>query len=154
MTTVQLDMLTQEVLPVLTGYFRLVNAVRPEEAEAQKIRLLHGLFEYMLSFEVKTGIFIRSKFKGFTALLIKKIQDYRTYDLIQENENLMKAMDELELYLHDLAVARGGRGVRRLRQTGLSTTMGILTKRSKRVKLESIKYLNRSYLNYRKGVSS
>jgi hypothetical protein len=145
MTTAQLNMLTQEVMPVLIGYVELVNAVQIG-AGLQKIQFLHGLFEYMLTVEVKTGIFMRSKFKSFTALIITKIQNYRTYVLVQENEDLMKAMDELELYLHELAVARGGRGVRHLRQTGPHT--GIMTKRSKSVKLESIKYLHRYYLNY------
>jgi hypothetical protein len=145
MTTEQLDMLTQEVMPVLTGYFELVNAVQLGEGK-QQIRFLHGLVEYMLTNEVKAGIFLRSKFKSFTALIITKLHHYRTYDLVQENEDLMKAIDELELYLHALAVERGGRGVRRLRQTGPHT--GIMIKRLNRVKVESIKYLHTYYLNY------
>ena len=89
MTTAQLNMLTQEVMPVLIGYVELVNAVQIG-AGLQKIQFLHGLFEYMLTVEVKTGIFMRSKFKSFTALIITKIQNYRTYVLVQENEDLMK----------------------------------------------------------------
>jgi hypothetical protein len=145
MTTAQLDMLTQEVMPVLTGYFELVHAVQLGEGK-QQIRFLHGLVEYMLTDEVKTGIFMRSKFKRFTALIITKLHDYRKHDLVQENEDLMKAIDELELYLHELAVARGGQGVRPLRQTGPHS--GIMTKRLKQVKLASIKYLNKYYFNY------
>ena len=147
MTTQQLDILTEEVMTVLTGYFNLVNAVQVGEEE-QRMRFIHGLVEYMLTTEVKTAIFMRYKFRKFTAMMIEQIGEFRKLVLVQSNENLMKALDELELYIHDSAVARGGRGVRRLRQTGPHT--GIMTKRSNRSKQESIHYLNRYYLNYRK----
>ena len=147
MTTQQLDILTEEVMTVLTGYFNIVNAVQFGEGE-QRMRFIHGLVEYMLTAEVKTAIFMRKIFRKFTANIIEKIGEFRKCGLVQSNENLMKALDELELYIHDSAVARGGRGVRRLRQTGPHT--GIMTKRSNRSKQESIHYLNHYYLNYRK----
>ena len=147
MTTQQLDILTEEVMTVLTGYFNLVNAVQVGEEE-QRMRFIHGLVEYMLTTEVKTAIFMRYKFRKFTAMMIEQIGEFRKLVLVQSNENLMKALDDLELYIHDSAVARGGRGVRRLRQTGPHT--GIMTKRSNRSKQESIHYLNHYYLNYRK----
>jgi len=147
MTTQQLDILTEEVMTVLTGYFNLVNAVQTGEGE-QRMRFIHGIVEYMLTAEVKTAIFMRKIFRKFTARTIEQIGEFRKLVLVQSNENLMKALDELELYIHDLAVERGGRGVRRLRQTGPRT--GIMTKRSNLSKQESIHYLNHYYLNYRK----
>lgn len=149
MTTQQLDMLTGKVTNLLTVYFNMVNAVQSSNKGGggdQKQLLLHGLIEYMLTTEVKTAIFMRAIFRKFTAMLIEKIQEYRMGGLVQTNENLMKALDELELYIHDSAVARGGRGVCRLRQTGPHT--GIMTKRSNLCKQESINYLNHYYLNY------
>ena len=145
MTTQQLDILTEEVMTVLTGYFNLVNAVQPGEG-LQKTRFIHGIIEYMLTVEVKTAIFMRERFRRFNRIMINKISNLRNCVLVQDNENLMKALDELELYFHDSAVARGGRGVRRLRQTGLHS--GIMTKRSNLSKQESINYLNHYYLNY------
>ena len=125
MTSQQLDMLTEEVMANLNQY---IDIVGKNKLMKEKIHLLHGLFEYMLTPNVKSSIFMREIFKNFTAMIIKKIAEYRMCVLVQENENLMKAMDELELYIHDLAVARGGRGVKRCRETGPHT--GLMTYRN------------------------
>ena len=125
MTNNQYDNLTNQVSTTLMEYIDIVtNHTLCEE----KIYLLSALFEYMLTPEVKTTIFMQSKFRGFTKLILKKIQNFRSNVLAQENQLLMKSMDELELYIHDLAIARGGRGVKRCRKTGPHT--GLMTHRS------------------------
>lgn len=123
-------MTTPQVNEVMTKLNQYIDIVGRQKLGQEKIQLLHGFFEYMLTPKVKSAIFMTAIFKNFIAMIIKKIAEYRMCVLVQENEDLMKAMDELELYIHDLAVARGGQGVKRCRETGPHT--GLMTNRNKR----------------------
>ena len=114
MTTQQLDILTEEVMTVLTGYFNLVNAVQVGEEE-QRMRFIHGLVEYMLTTEVKTAIFMRYKFRKFTAMMIEQIGEFRKLVLVQSNENLMKS-HEMNMGINWKWAACGA-SMRRMRRT-------------------------------------
>lgn len=105
MATAQLDMLTDSVYDTLLKYIKMINRVSSSN-EVEKVELLHGLIEYMLTNEVIHGVIMRSKFDRFNNLLFKKLEIYRQYSLVLQNEYMMKAMDELQGIIYNNCILK------------------------------------------------
>jgi len=112
MANAQLDMLTDRVHDTLLNYINIVNrdysssTGMKERIRVEKVELLYGLIEYILTDEVIHGIIIRTKFNNFSNILLKKLEEYRQDRLVLEHEHLMKAMDELHGIIYDNCILK------------------------------------------------
>ena len=141
MTTPNLDQseltLTSTVIGILTIYINSISSL-PMNQLLTKVKMLHGLFEFMLSEPVKLTILTNPEYKRIHNLILNKIKEFKTTPEVLDNIDLIKSMEEIESCL--------------IYNNRFSTSLLIQRKQS--IKNNSIQFLHNSVLTQLKSNQS